>query len=82
MTYQSTDFIQLSMKIYVCKGENMAFTKKKKTTKKKSGSPKPANPALYARMKAKTKKKFKVYPSAYANAYLVREYKKAGGTYT
>ena len=35
----------------------MAFTKKKTTTKKKSGSPKPANPALYARMKAKTKKK-------------------------
>ena len=82
MTYQNIGFIQLSMKIYVCKGESMAFTKKKTTTKKKSGSPKPANPALYARMKAKTKKKFKVYPSAYANAYLVREYKKAGGTYT
>jgi|TARA_R100000541_G_scaffold49085_1_gene56166 hypothetical protein len=32
-------------------------------------------------MKAKTKRKFAVYPSAYANAYLVKEYKKAGGKY-
>ena len=32
-------------------------------------SPKPKNPALYARVKAEAKKKFKVYPSAYANAY-------------
>ena len=47
----------------------------------KKSSPKPANPSLYARVKAKTKKKFAVYPSAYANAYLVREYKKAGGKY-
>ena len=41
----------------------------------------PTNKKLYARMKAKTKRKFAVYPSAYANAYLVREYKKAGGRY-
>ena len=27
------------------------------------------------------KRKFDVYPSAYANAWLVREYKKRGGTY-
>jgi len=48
--------------------------------KKKSGSP-PKNPALYSRVKAAAKKKFDVYPSAYANAWLVREYKKRGGTY-
>ena len=47
--------------------------KKKKTTKKKAGS-KPTNPSLYARVKAETKRKFKVYPSAYANAYLVKTY--------
>ena len=40
-------------------------------------SPKPKNPALYARVKAEAKRKFKVYPSAYANAWLVRTYKKA-----
>jgi hypothetical protein len=54
--------------------------KKKNTTKKKSGS-KPTNPALYSRVKAEAKRKFKVYPSAYANGWLVREYKKRGGGY-
>ena len=53
---------------------------KKKTTKKKAGS-KQTNPALYARVKAETKRKFDVYPSAYANAYLVKTYKKRGGGY-
>jgi|TARA_Y100000289_G_scaffold6239_1_gene5649 hypothetical protein len=51
---------------------------KKKT--KKSGS-KPTNPALYNRVKAEAKRKFDVYPSAYANAWLVRTYKKRGGGY-
>jgi len=27
------------------------------------------------------KRKFKVYPSAYANAFLVKEYKRRGGKY-
>ena len=52
------------------------------TKKKSSGSPKPKNPSLYARVKAEAKRKFKVYPSAYANAWLVREYKKRGGRYS
>ena len=52
--------------------------KKRKSTKKK---PVPTNKRLYASVKAATKRKFKVYPSAYANAYLVREYKKRGGKY-
>jgi hypothetical protein len=54
--------------------------KKKKTTKKKSGA-KPTNPSLYARVKAEAKRKFKVFPSAYASGYIVREYKKRGGGY-
>jgi hypothetical protein len=49
--------------------------------KKKSKSPTPKNKALYARVKAEAKRKFDVYPSAYANAWLVRTYKKRGGTY-
>ena len=52
--------------------------KKKNTSKSKAV---PTNPSLYARIKAKTKAKFDVYPSAYANAWLVRTYKKRGGTY-
>lgn len=58
----------------------MAKSKSKAKTKK-SSSPTPKNKALYARVKAAAKKKFDVYPSAYANAWLVREYKKRGGTY-
>ena len=32
----------------------------------------PTNPTLYARVKSEAKKKFRVYPSAYANAYAVK----------
>ena len=52
---------------------------KKKTTRKKGA--KPTNPTLYARVKAEAKRKFKVYPSAYANGWLVRTYKARGGRY-
>jgi hypothetical protein len=53
--------------------------RRKTSTKKKRNIP--TNKKLYARVKAATKRKFAVYPSAYANAYLVRMYKKAGGRY-
>ena len=52
--------------------------KKKRVAKKK---PVPTNKRLYAAVKATVKRKFKVYPSAYANAFLVKEYKKRGGKY-
>ena len=52
--------------------------KRRKSAKKK---PLPTNKRLYASVKAMTKRKFKVYPSAYANAFLVKEYKKRGGKY-
>jgi len=51
---------------------------KKKQSKKK---PVPTNPKLYAQVKAETKRKFAKYPSAYANGYLVRQYKARGGKY-
>jgi len=41
----------------------------------------PANPQLYARVKLEAKKKFRVFPSAYASAWIVKEYKKRGGKY-
>jgi len=41
----------------------------------------PTNKQLYSRVKTAAKKKFKTYPSVYANAWLVREYKKRGGGY-
>tara|TARA_B100000497_G_C7560215_1_gene338021 strand:- start:79 stop:270 length:192 start_codon:yes stop_codon:yes gene_type:complete len=60
----------------------MAVKRKKsrrKVSKKKRNIP--TNSKLYSRVKAATKRKFAVYPSAYANAWLVREYKKRGGRY-
>jgi len=41
----------------------------------------PTNPALWSKMKAKAKAKFDVYPSAYANGWAAKEYKKAGGSW-
>ena len=63
------------------KSAESELKKQSQKTKRKKGSPKPKNPALYSRVKAAAKRKFDVYPSAYANAWLVREYKKRGGKY-
>jgi len=41
----------------------------------------PTDPGKWSRAKAKARAKFDVYPSAYANAYAVREYKKMGGSW-
>jgi len=41
----------------------------------------PTNKELYSRVKSRIKKKFKVWPSAYASAALVKAYKAAGGGY-
>ena len=53
----------------------------KQQQRRKGSGAKPSNPKLYASVKAEAKRKFKVYPSAYANAWLVRTYKKRGGGY-
>lgn len=45
-------------------------------------SNKPTNTTLYNKVKSEAKRKFKVYPSIYANSWVVQEYKKRGGTYT
>ena len=56
----------------------MAAKKKAKPKKKKSTIPSNVkNKALYARVKAEAKRKFDVFPSA----WLVKTYKKRGGTY-
>lgn len=41
----------------------------------------PTNKKLYSSVKSRIKKKFKVWPSAYASAALVKAYKSAGGGY-
>lgn len=45
-------------------------------------SPKPTNMKLYNSVKAQAKKKFDVWPSAYASSWLVKEYKRRGGKYS
>ena len=45
-------------------------------------SPTPTNKKLYASVRAAAKKKFKVWPSAYASSWLVKEYKRRGGKYS
>jgi hypothetical protein len=45
------------------------------------GGSKPSNAQLYARILREAKDKFDVYPSAVANAWVVQEYKRRGGTY-
>ena len=44
--------------------------------------PSPQNKNLYNKVKQEAKKKFKVWPSAYASGWLVKEYKRRGGKYT
>jgi len=41
----------------------------------------PLNKKLYEKVKKEAKKKFDTWPSAYASAWLVKEYKKRGGKY-
>ncbi len=50
-------------------------------TRMDASGAKPANPALYSKVKAEAKRKFKVWPSAYGSGWLVKEYKRRGGTY-
>ena len=55
------------------------MARKRRTARKARNIP--TKPKLYASVKAAAKRMFAVYPSAYANAWLVRTYKKRGGTY-
>ena len=45
-------------------------------------SNKPKDIKLYEKVKKEAINKFENYPSIYANSWIVREYKKRGGTYT
>lgn len=43
--------------------------------------PTPKNKTLYDKVKREAKRRFKVWPSAYASGWLVKEYKRRGGKY-
>ena len=60
----------------------MAAKRKTKAKRKsKSSDLVPKNKQLYSRVKSEAKRKFDVWPSAYASAWLTKEYKRRGGTY-
>jgi len=48
----------------------------------KNPKPKPKNTKLYNQVKKEAMDRFEVYPSIYANSWVVKEYKKRGGTYS
>ena len=58
-----------------------ALLDEKKRRKKGKGKrkPKPTNPALWSRAKSAARSKFDVYPSAYANGWAAKWYKRKGG---
>jgi hypothetical protein len=60
----------------------LRLAKKKKSKYKGTSKNVPTDMALYNRVKSEAKKKFDVYPSAYANAWLVKTYKARGGGYS
>jgi len=47
----------------------------------KGGKAVAKNPSLWSSVKSEAKSKFDVYPSAYANAWAAKEYKKSGGSW-
>ena len=53
----------------------------KKKSKSKSKKNVPNDPSLWAQCKAEAKRKFDVYPSAYANGWAAKKYKAKGGTW-
>ncbi len=46
------------------------------------GEAKANNSSLWSKVKAEARSKFDVYPSAYANAWAAKEYKKRGGSWS
>jgi len=46
------------------------------------GTAKANDSSLWSKVKAEARSKFDVYPSAYANAWAAKEYKKRGGSWS
>ena len=70
--------MQYSIKTRRQKAESTIKAFEYETTK---GKNKPSNPSLWSKAVAEAKKKYRVYPSAYANGYAAKWYKKNGGTW-
>jgi len=71
--------IELEEQVFNSLEEAMLDEKKRRKQGGKKRKPKPTNSALWARAKAAARAKFDVYPSAYANGWAAKWYKKHGG---
>jgi len=70
-----------ALNIHVVSQEKSADKPDYESINQGGGNSEPSDTDLYNRIKREAKKKFDVYPSAVANAWVVREYKKRGGGY-
>lgn len=73
---QVFDFIMNETKRYHTMGDEVMMEGELQEKKKKNV---PTSPSKWQYWKSQAKKKFDVYPSAYANGWAVRMYNKAGG---
>jgi hypothetical protein len=71
--------IELEGQTFSSLEEAMLDEKKRRKKGKGKRKPKPTNPALWARAKSAARSKFDVYPSAYANGWAAKWYKRKGG---
>jgi len=65
--------------IMICAARKHAEAEIREALDEAKKKPIPTSPDKWSRAKAKARSKFDVYPSAYANAYAAKEYKKMGG---
>ena len=72
--------VEMSMdnSMYAVKAEKPDY---EEMIKPRRGGSEPSNARLYSQILREAKDKFDVYPSAVANAWVVQEYKRRGGTY-
>jgi len=71
-------FKHKSGKVYATPASNLKVINSKSIEEAKK-KPVPTDPSKWSYYKSQAKKKFDVYPSAYANAWAAKQYKAAGG---
>ena len=67
---------------YTERWERMRMAKGGEAKGKTASGAKPTNKKLYAQVTREAKKKFDVWPSAYASSWVVKTYKDRGGKYS
>ena len=76
---RSDPIIDKTVEIDIIEPTYQELNEVRKKKKQKKGGAKPTNPKLWSRAKSMARSKFDVYPSAYANAWAAKWYKKKGG---